>query len=346
MVPPIIGESLNIQNIKTLIGKVAKTGENILIFGATGVGKDLVVQNLYHQSNRLGKPFVKLNCAGLTESLFEIDMPSFDQTVTKEVSQKKSRLFDKMDGGILYLDNIDLLSSAHQLEILTFLENDGHPILDLKAPVSFDVCIISSTNQDLEKMIKEGKFNERLYFRLSTVRIDIDPLSERPNDIPFLIDYYHKKYASDNNIQKMTALDKETMDELCAYHWPGNVRELQNLLKRIMFFEGTGGSISDLIGTAKVGYKSFDDEITKEMMSQTNNFSDYFKLHESELPTLPFKKAKRKIVGLVEKELILNVLEETGWNRSKASKKLDISYKTLLYKIRELNIQPSEQWNQ
>ena len=194
MVPPIIGESLNIQNIKMLIGKVAKTGENILICGETGVGKDLVVQNLYHQSNRVGRPFAKINCAGLTESLFEIDKPSFEQTVTQEASQKKSRLFDKIDGGILYLDNIDLLSPAHQLEILPFLENDDHPILDLKAPVSVDVCIISSTNQDLEKMVKEGKFNERLYFRLSTVRIDIDPLRERPEDIPFLIDYYHKKY--------------------------------------------------------------------------------------------------------------------------------------------------------
>jgi two-component system response regulator AtoC len=346
MVPPIIGESLNIKNIKTLISKVARTGENILICGETGVGKDLVAQNLYHQSNRIGKPFIKLNCAGLTESLFEIDIPSIEQTGTKEASQKKSRLFDKIGGGILYLDNIDLLSLAHRLELLPFLENYVHPIIDLKAPLSMDVCMISSSNQDLEKMIEEGKFNERLYFRLSTVRIDIDPLRERPEDIPLLIDYYHKKYASNSNIQKIITHDRRTMKELRAYHWPGNVRELQNVLKRIMFLEGTGESISDLIGAAKVDYKRVDDETAKEMISQTNSFSDYFKLHESELPALPFKKAKRKIVGLVEKELILNVLEETGWNRSKASKKLDINYRTLLNKIQELNIQPSKQWDQ
>ncbi len=344
MVPPIIGESLVIQNIKTLIGKVAKTGENILICGETGVGKDLVAQNLYHQSNRVGRPFVKINCAGLTESLFEIDISYFDKTTTKEAPQKKNRLFDKIGGGILYLDNIDLLSPAHQLEILPFLQNDDHPILDLKAPLSVDVCMISSTNQDLEKMVKMGKFNERLYFRLSTVRIDIDPLRERPEDIPFLIDYYHKKYASDNNSQKMIALDRGIMEELCAYHWPGNVRELQNILKRIMILEGTGENISDLIGTAKVGYKSVDDETTKEIISQSNNFLDYFKLHDSELTILPFKKAKKEIVGMVEKELISNVLEKTGWNRSKAIKILDISYKTLLFKIRELKIQPSERW--
>jgi len=344
MVPPIIGESQCIQNIKTLIGKLAETGENILICGETGVGKDLVAQNLYHQSNRVGKPFVKLNCGGLTKGLSEIDISCFDKTAPEEGSQQKSRLFDKINGGILYLDNIDLLSSSHQLEILPFLENDDHTILDLQAPVSVDVWMISSTNQDLQKMVKEGKFNERLYFRLSTVRIDIDPLRERPEDIPFLIDYYHKKYASNNKIQKMIVLNRATMKELWAYRWPGNVRELQNLLKRIMFLEGTVESISDLIGTAKVDYRSVDDETTKEIIPQSNNFSDYLKLHEAELTAMPYKKAKRKMVDLVEKALISNVLEETAWNRSKASKILDLSYKTLLWKIRDLDIQPSERW--
>lgn len=344
MVPPIIGESLNIQNIKKLIGKIANTGENILICGETGVGKDLVVQNLYHQSNRLGKPFVKLNLTGLSKSLFEIDIPSSEQTLTKQASRKDSRLFEKMNGGILYLDNIDLLSPAHQSEIISFLENDGHPILDLQAPVAEDVCMISSTNQDLEKMIKEGKFNERLYFRLSTVRIDIDPLRKRPEDIPFLIDYYYKKYASNNNNQKMKSLNRKTMKELCTYYWPGNVRELQNMLKRIVFLEGTGDIISDIFDTAQVNHNIGEDEKTEEMIPQFNNLSDFVKLHEPKLSTLTYKKARKKLVGMVEKELISNVLEETGWNRTKASKILDLSYKTLLLKVKELDIQPSERW--
>ncbi|MDH3886342.1 MAG: helix-turn-helix domain-containing protein [Desulfobacterales bacterium] len=110
-----------------------------------------------------------------------------------------------------------------------------------------------------------------------------------------------------------------------------------------MFFEDTGKNISDLIGTAKVGYKSVDDEKTKEMMPHSNSFSDYFSMHASELTSLPFKKARKKIVGMAEKELISKALEQTGWNRSKANQILDISYKTLLSKIRELNIQPAEQ---
>ena len=344
MLTPIIGESPAVQNIKTLIGKAAKTGENILICGETGVGKDLVVQNLYHQSNRIGKPFVKINCACLAESFLELDISCFDKSATIEESKQKFSLFDKINGGILYLDNIDLLSSFRQLEILPFLENDNHPIIDLQAPLSVDVCMISSTTQDLENMVKEGKFNEPLYFRLSTVRINIDPLRERPEDIPFLIDYYYKQYASNDNNQNMITHDRETLEKLCAYHWPGNVRELQNILKRIMFLEGKEETISKLIDTAKVAYKRVDDETTKEMMSQSNNFLDYFKLHDSDVTKLPYRTARKKLVDMVEKELISNVLEETGWNRSKASKILDLSYKTLLFKIRELNIQPSQRW--
>ena len=343
MVPPIIGESQGIQHIKNIIGNIAKTEENILICGETGVGKDLVAQNLYQLSNRVGKPFVKLNCAGLTESLSEIDISCFKQTSTNEASPKKYRLFDKISGGILYLDNIDLLSPAHQLELLPFLENDSHSILDLQGPVPVDVFMIFSTVQDLEKMVKEGKFNQRLYFRLSTVRIDIDPLRERPEDIPLLMNYYYKKYVVNNNTKTTIMHHKETMEKLCAYSWPGNVRELQNLIKRIIFWEGRIESISDVISIANVDSHRVDDETTKEMMPQSNNFLDYLKLHASELTTLPYKKAKRKIMDLVEKELISNVLEETEWNRSKASKIMGVSYKTLLWKIRDLDIQPSEQ---
>jgi DNA-binding NtrC family response regulator len=342
MVPPIIGKSRAMRNIKTLISKVAPTGENILICGETGVGKDLVAQSLYDQSNREGKPFVKVNCAGLTESLLEIEIPCFDQTGTNRAFKKKSGLIEEISGGILFLDNIDLLSPAHQSEILPLLQNDDHPFRDSQAPAPLDICIISSANHDLGKMVNEGKFIESLYFRLSTVRIDIKPLRKRPEDIPFLIDYYLKQYDSAYNGHKTMALDRGTIDDLCAYHWPGNVRELQNILKRIIFFESTGEKISDLIGTSKEVYKSVDDETIKEMMPHSISFSDFFSMHASELTALPFKEARKKIVDMAEKELISNALEKTGWNRVKANQILNIAYKTLLSKIRELNIQPSK----
>jgi len=344
MLPPIIGESRVIENIKTLISKVARSGENALICGETGVGKDLAAQNLYHQSKRVGKPFVKINCGSLTESFFGIKISSFDQNETKKKFSKKNRLLEKINGGILYLDNIDLLSSAHQSEVLSFLQNDNQILLNLKAPVPFDIRIISSAKQDLEKMIRKGKFNESLYFRLSTFRIDIAPLRERPKDIPLLVDYYCKIYASGYDVLKMrTLLNRGASDELCAYYWPGNVRELQSLVKRFIFLQDTITDISDLLGISNVGYKKIDDgdESTKEMTRHTNAFSDYFKKHASELTSLPLRAAKKKITDMAEKELISHALERAEWNRSMANKILGISYKTLLSKIERLNIQPS-----
>ncbi|HSQ85338.1 MAG TPA: sigma 54-interacting transcriptional regulator, partial [Desulfobacterales bacterium] len=266
MIPPIVGESLAIQNIKTLISKVAPTGENILICGETGVGKDLVAQSLYHKSKREGKPFVKVNCAGLTQSLLEIEIPCFHPTETNREFKKKGRLFEEISGGILYFDNIDLLSPVHQAEILQVLQKDNPQILDLKTPIQTDICVFSSTKQNLEKMVKEDKFSPSLYFRLSTVRIDIAPLRDRPEDIPLLIDYYFKKYASAYNGHNMMALPgSRTIDELCAYYWPGNVIELQNIIKRIIFSDDTAKNISDLIDNSKVGYENFVDNKTKEM---------------------------------------------------------------------------------
>ena len=338
----IIGKSQAIRKIKSQIDSLAKTEENILICGETGVGKDLVAQRLYLQSNRVGKPFVKLNCAGIAESISGIRIPRFEQTGSKEDSKEDGQLFKKINGGTLYLDNIDLLSDENQLEILSFLPNDSHKIIDLKAPVPSDARIISSTNQELEKLVSMGKFSERLYYRLSTVKIEIEPLRKRPEDIPLLIDYYINEYAYGDNGHRLTALDNKTIDKLCAYQWPGNVRELQNILKRIILVDGEEGNVSDLIGTQKNRHAIIEDDMLKEIVPNPDSFSDYFKSNAPELTKLPLKKARKQIVDMAEKQLISNVLEKTGWNRSKANKILDISYKTLLTKIKELNIQPSE----
>ena len=343
MITPLIGDSQAIRNIKKLINRFARTGDNILITGETGVGKDLVAQSIYHQSRRVGKPFVKLNCAGLSKSINEIDMSYFDQTATAGVFKKRSGLFEKINGGILYLDNVDLLSSTHQSEILPFLHDDHNSIGDPKVPFPKDICLISSTKRNLEKMVKDKEFSERLYFRLSTLQIDIAPLRDRPDDIPFLIDYYSKEYVSVYKRPEMKVFPKtRVIDELCDYCWPGNVRELQNIIKRIIFSEDMTKNISDIIGISKIDIKSSNAEMNKEMIRHSNNCLDYFSKYAPEIESLPLKKATKKIVAMAEKELISNVLEETGWNRSRANKILGISYKTLLYKMQQLNINQSE----
>jgi len=343
MFSPIIGKSQAIRKIRSQINTLAKVEDNILICGETGVGKDLVAQSLYHQSNRLGMPFVKLNCAGIAESISEIDISRFEQASSKVESKKDGRLLKNISGGTLYLDNIDFLSPANQLEILQFLHNNHDQILDLKATFSLDVRIISSTNKDLETLVKNGKFSKRLYYRLSSVKIEVEPLRERREDIPLLIDYYINKYASGINGQGPMVLSKKTIDRFCAHHWPGNIRELQNVLKRIILVDGEEGNVSDLIGMQKNRHSINEADMPEKIVRDPDSFSDYFKFHAPELTKMPLREARKKIVDMVEKQLISNVLEKTGWNRSKAKKILDVNYKTLLTKIKELNIQPPEQ---
>ena len=342
MVPPIIGSSSTTIYLKNLINRVARTGEKILICGETGVGKDLVAQNIYHKSNRVGKPFVKINCAELKESLYEIDLSHPEQTESIKKSRKKRAFLDPIDGGILYLDNIDLLTPELQKEILTILLDNDPLVFEKK--VSTDICVISSASNHLEKMVKDGKFLDSLYYRLSTIRIEIEPLRERPDDILDLIDYYYKKYASAYNGRKPIGLGKEIIKDLCYYKWPGNVRELQNVIKRILLFDDKAENILKIIRTEeKAAHESTNNKTSSEMIPEPNSAPGILTIDTSFLASLPFKTAKKQIVNQAEKELISNVLEKTGWNRSKANKILNISYKTLLTKIQKLNIQPLDQ---
>ena len=151
---PIIGSSSATIYLKNLINCVATTGENIFICGETGVGKDLVAQNIYYQSNRVGKPFVKINCAELKESLYEINLSKPEQADSNERSKKKKAFLEAIDGGTLYLDNINLLAPELQKEALTILQDNDPLLFDGKNSASTDICIISSGNHDLEKIVK------------------------------------------------------------------------------------------------------------------------------------------------------------------------------------------------
>ncbi len=340
---PIIGTSSATKYLKNLINRIATTSENILIFGETGVGKDLVAQNIYYQSNRVGKPFVKINCAELKESLYEINLSKQEQTDSNERSKKKRAFLEVIDGGILYLDNINLLAPEIQKETLSILQDNDPLLFDGKNSVSPDICIISSGCHDLEKNVNEGKFLDSLYYRLSTVRIEIEPLRERPEDLPDLIDYFYRKYASAYNGKEPKGLGKEIIKDLCHYQWPGNVRELQNVIKRILLLGDKADSISKIIGEYEENdFQSSNIETATKIKKDSQNAQGILTIDTSSLSSLPFKIAKKQIVNQAEKELISNVLEKTGWNRSKANKILNISYKTLLCKIQELNIQPSD----
>ena len=333
----LIGVSENIQRIRELIDRVASTGLNTVVYGETGVGKELAVQSLYQKSDRAGKPFVKVNCAALPDTLLESEMFGYEQGAFTGAERRRRGKFEQAHGGVLFLDEIGDMSLPLQSKLLHVLQGGDFTPLGSEKAVKTSAWVIAATNHDLEKDLVAGKFREDLYYRLSAIKIYIEPLRNRPDDIPHLIRYYIEQYKAQFAGKALRIPLAAVIQRLCAYRWPGNVRELQNVLKRIMILgdgeEGLNGLLAPALPPAAAPNPAGRGQVLVP--------GDALDLHEiNDLSTLSLKKVRKRAMDKVEKEVIAYVLDKTGWNRSKATKILKISYKTLLYKIKDLGIEP------
>ncbi len=338
MGPPIIGISKEIERINDLIKHVADTGLNIVISGETGVGKEVVAQNLYQNSPRLGKPFVKVNCAALPEGLLESELYGYEKGAFTGAEQKKRGKFELANGGVLFLDEIGDMPLLLQSKLLHVLQSGEFAPLGSEKELKTDTWLIAATNHNLELEIKERKFREDLFYRLNIIKIHVPPLRERPEDIPHLIDYYITIYTSKFNNKHMLKPGSGVLQKLAKYHWPGNVRELQNVLKRVLVLGGWDEIIDELfISTPSPESPAAVDPLSLKSMASFGG--GLLRRDDIQLDSFSLKEIRRQAVDRIEKEAISYILEKTGWNRSKASKILKISYKTLLYKIQDLNIQ-------
>jgi two-component system, NtrC family, response regulator AtoC len=340
MKPTIIGVSNNIRRIKELIGQVADTGLNTVVYGETGVGKELVVQNLYQMSNRVGKPFVKVNCAALPDTLLESEMFGYEQGAFTGAERRKRGKFEQANGGLLFLDEIGDMSLSLQAKLLHVLQGGDFSPLGSEKNVKMGAWIITATNRELEGDMATGKFREDLYYRLSTIKIHIEPLRNRPEDIPPLIDHYVKTYSDQFDGKQLLTPSQKTIEKLTAYSWPGNVRELQNILKRFMILGSSEDSLDDMLIGSETRPQIADTPASAGQFLSHADLLEFDINDPPDLSTLSLKKIKKEAIVRVEKEIISYVLEKTGWNRSKATKILNISYKTLLYKIKNLGIEP------
>ena len=341
----IIGVSRNIQRIRELIDQVADTGLNTVVYGETGVGKELVVQNLYQKSNRIGKPFVKVNCAALPDTLLESEMFGYEQGAFTGADRRKRGKFEQASGGLLFLDEIGDMSLPLQSKLLHVLQGGDFSPLGSEKSVKMGAWVIAATNHDLESDMVNGEFREDLYYRLSTIKIHIEPLRNRPDDIPHLIDHYVKTYTVQFDGKSLLTPSQKAIEKLSAYHWPGNVRELQNVLKRMMILGNGEESLDDMLMGPPARSPAGSHAAAAEQPLSSGDLLGFDITKPPDLSSISLKKIKKKAMDHVEKEVISYVLEKTGWNRSKATKVLNISYKTLLYKIRDLGIEPPESTN-
>jgi transcriptional regulator with GAF, ATPase, and Fis domain len=247
MTVKLIGISQNISKIRKLTDQVADTDLNIVVCGETGVGKEVVVRSLYEKSKRCGKPFVKVNCAALPDTLLESEMFGYERGAFTGAQKKMRGKFEQADSGVLFLDEIGDMPLALQSKLLHALQDGDFTPLGSEKLITTDVWVIAATNHNLEDDIENGKFRADLYHRLNEIKIYIEPLRNRPEDIPPLVDYFTKKYHSQLNRKPLMALSKDIFEKLINYHWPGNVRELQNVLKRIIVLGGSEGSINEML---------------------------------------------------------------------------------------------------
>jgi transcriptional regulator with PAS, ATPase and Fis domain len=340
MEPPFIGISESIERIRDLIEHVADTSLNVIITGESGVGKEVVAQNLYYKSRRKNNPFIKVNCAALPDGLLESELFGFERGAFTGAERKKRGKFELAHQGVLFLDEIGDMSLSLQSKLLHVLQSGEFAPLGSEKEVKTDAWVIAATNQKLDRKVSKGLFREDLYYRLNIIKIYIPPLRKRPEDIPLLIDYYITKYASQFGNQKLLTPNQDTVEWLKSYSWPGNVRELQNVLKSCMVIGNWEEVIDELSIKSRFSSNSTSIDSTLDAALIVDDLLEFESQYALNHEAFSLKKIRKKALNKIEKEVISFVLEKTGWNRSKASKILKISYKTLLYKISDLDINP------
>jgi two-component system response regulator AtoC len=353
MSTPLIGVSQSILKIKELINHVANTCLNVLITGETGVGKEVVAQSLYYESARSSENFVKINCAALPETLLESELYGYERGAFTGAHKNRPGKFKTADKGVLFLDEIGDMPMALQSKMLHVLQSGEFSPLGSDQELKTDVWVIAATNHDLENAIAQKTFREDLFYRLNIIKIEIPPLRKRKEDIPSLIEYYFRLYKSEYPHNNGTKPDSDILAKLCEYSWPGNVRQLQNCIKKQMvlnswekiFEELPKDSLeipsSNQSNSQDIKNNGFSNsDLSNARASIISEFVDLSTSSEKLFEDISLKKIKKLASDRVEKEVITFVLEKVGWNRSRASKILKISYKTLLYKMNEFDVHP------
>ena len=312
----IVGNSPSMQRIFNTITKVAKTQSTILIRGESGTGKELVARAIHYNSPRMNNALVEISCASFPETLLESELFGYEKGAFTGADGLKKGRFELAHGGTIFLDEIGDISEGVQTKLLRVLQERKITRLGGTETISVDVRLITATNRDLEKAMVENKFREDLYYRLNVIPIVLPPLRERIGDIPLLTDHFIKKYSLENKVPPPRMSD-EALKKCLECDWPGNVRELENAIENAIVL-GDGGVI----------------------LSEHLPFGIFNRLRSS--MKLDFLKNSGKTfkdkLESAEKLILHEAIEQVGGNKSAAAKSLNISLRTMRYKIKKYGL--------
>ncbi len=321
----IIGESQAMQEIFSLIPQIAESDVSVLVTGKSGTGKELVAQAIHDLSPRQSKPFIRVNCGALPDTLLESELFGYMKGAFTGAATDKLGRFQQADGGTLFLDEIGDVSPAFQVKLLRALEEGEIQPLGGTRTIEVNVRLIAATNKDLEQMVREGTFREDLYYRIRVVPIALPPLSLRQKDIPLLVAHFIKLHAAKTG-KTAPRITRKAMQILYDYEYPGNVRELRNILERAFVLSG-----DDIIDV-----QHLPPEAVESVQCGGAPRSGRIRPSDRRIQDAPIP--ERRDQERPEVRRLLAILEENGWNRSATASALGMGRTTLWRRMKEYGL--------
>ncbi len=310
----LVGKSKVMQDVFSLVRKVADSPVKVLITGESGTGKELVARAIHYNSSRREEPFVPINCGAIPENLLESELFGHEKGAFTGAIKQKAGLFESAAGGTIFLDEIGELPQMMQVKLLRVLQENEFRRVGGTAALQTDVRVLAATNRNLEEAVAAGSFREDLYYRFNVIRIDLPSLRQRREDIPAMINFFWERYAGPATVE----VDEDAMRRLIDYHWPGNVRELENVIERATVL-GTSGRVSlDCLPPNLVtGVQGGVMPLT-EVPDSGMDLDAY--------------------LGEIEKEILLKALSKTNGIRKNAAALLGITFRSIRYRLAKYDL--------
>jgi two-component system response regulator AtoC len=314
-----LAASPQMVRIRQQVLQIAPVDVPVFICGESGVGKEVVARMIHIRSNRRSQPFIKVNCAALPGELLESELFGYEQGAFTGAVRSKPGKFEQANKGTIFLDEIAEMSPHLQAKLLHVLQDHQYSRLGGRHLIEVDVRVLAATNMEVQEAMKSGRLREDLYYRLNVLSINVPPLRERISEIPLLFRHFLEKYSA--KFQKTPQLPSEyLMEAAVRYPWPGNLRELENFVKRYVILEDDEGGLRELLEMSATQQRTAPRDEPVPARAQG------------------LKALVRGLKDEAEMEAIADALQKTHWCRKDAAKMLGISYKALLYKIRQFNL--------
>ncbi|HWA87944.1 MAG TPA: sigma-54 dependent transcriptional regulator [Opitutus sp.] len=337
----IVGRGPAMTRLRQLIQRVAPTDATVLVTGESGTGKEMVAREFYRRSTRNGQPFIKVNCAAVSDTLIESEFFGHERGSFTGATERREGRFELANQGTLLLDEVSEIPPNLQAKLLRVLQEQEFERVGGTRTIKVNVRLIATSNRDLLRRVEQGEFRQDLYYRLNVFPVHVPPLRERPEDIPLLADHFLQRFARKHGVN-LTGFAESARAALIAYRWPGNVRELQNTIERAVILSESGRAITAAslglpANFAAGGLKAAPETAPKPMQAEEPAPSGPAAPAATAAPFASLTDEQGRILplGEIEKQAIRAALRETGGNRTHAAARLGISIRTLRNKLNE-----------